>query len=711
MENQRALKITAITLGTLIAACLLWAYIAGTILLPLIKLKASDATLLTWYQYWTFYPELRPKQLAWSGWGALALIVSPALLLLTGQKRSLFGDAKWATNRQITDAGFNAVKGILVGVHARTKKYLVFGGQQHVLLGAPTRSGKGVGIVIPNLLNWPDSVVVLDIKQENYDITAGFRAANGQAVYLFNPADYRTHRYNPLSYINPDPNRAVDDIQKIASMLFPDLPGVDPIWNASCRSLFLGIVLYLTETPERPTTIGEVLRCTLTRTETSKYFKTIIDEREAAGNPLSAICVLALSDFISVTSENTRSSIKKTFTSRLELWQNPIIDAATSESDFDLRDLRKKRMSLYIGITPDNLDRLQPLINLLCQQIIDLNTRELPQQNPALKYTCLMLLDEFTAIGKIGVLAKGISYVAGYNLRLLVIIQSMSQLRDTYGVEGADTFSINHALHIIFAPRTIKIAEEISNSLGFETVKGVSLSKAKSLFGKKDPSVSISDQKRALLLPQEVIGIGPKAEILLLEGTPPIAAKKIIYYNDPTFKKRLMKAPTVPTHAVLQAGSPIATPTQNPAGGELLPPSREPVEDTKDTLNTYEAAHDKTDLTMPADALQLALANYLEENPEEKDETSETKPDKAKTLHDLNTIFDASTLDDDPFAEKDPFAEPPAETKPAETKKFRIELNDISLDFDDVEVPIGTISNEQLEELHAVFLGKITETN
>ncbi len=118
----------------------------------------------------------------------------------------------------------------------------MFDGQQHAIISAPTRSGKGVGIVIPNLLSWPDSVVVLDIKQENWDITSGFRSIHGQECYLFNPAasDYKTHRYNPLAYISQDPNFRIDDIQKIANMLFPDKPGTDTIWTATPRSLFLG---------------------------------------------------------------------------------------------------------------------------------------------------------------------------------------------------------------------------------------------------------------------------------------------------------------------------------------------------------------------------------------------------------------------------------------------------------------------------------------
>ncbi|WP_419633790.1 type IV secretory system conjugative DNA transfer family protein, partial [Thiolapillus sp.] len=180
--------------------------------------------------------------------------------------------------------------------------------------------------------------------------------------------------------------------------------------------------------------------------------------------------------------KNTRSSIRKTFTARLELWANPVIDAATSTNDFDLRDLRKKAMSIYVAITPDDLDRLAPITNLFFQQVIDLNIRELPDyENPdsEYKHQVLMLMDEFTSLGRLNSLFKGVSFIAGFGLRLLPIIQSPSQLRDQklYGVEGANTFMENHALRIVFPPKDHKIAEEISNTLGFETVKSRSRSK------------------------------------------------------------------------------------------------------------------------------------------------------------------------------------------------------------------------------------------
>jgi len=530
-------------------AALFWAglLLAGFIVLVKFGKSPNQASALTLYQYWYYYRDnqdvmrwvYRAAMIAFS----VIVIFISALALSSNKKQNLFGEARFATKKEIKKAGLFGHAGIIVGQYGGN--YLMFGGQQHAIISAPTRSGKGVGIVIPNLLNWPESVVVLDIKQENWDVTSGFRKKHGQECYLFNPAasDYRSHRYNPLAYISEDPNFRIDDVQKIANMLFPDRDGTDVIWTATPRSLFLGIVLYLSETPEKPVTLGQVVRETLSHGDGAQYFATVINERSASSNPLSTTCVRALNSYISIAAENTRAGILTSFRSRLELWMNPLVDAATSANDFDLREVRTKKMSIYIGVTPDNLERMAPLINLFFQQLIDLNTRELPNQNKNIKYSCLLLMDEFSAIGKIGVLAKGISYIAGYGLRLLPIIQSPTQLVEVYGSEIAQTFTTNHALNIIFPPKAseTKTANDISEWLGYKTVTGISVTKSKSIFKRSsaDQNLQFSEQQRALMLPQEITSLGEGNELVIMENVRPILAKKVVYYKDQVFLDRL----------------------------------------------------------------------------------------------------------------------------------------------------------------------------
>ena len=317
-------------------------------------------------------------------------------------------------------------------------------------------------------------------------------------------------------------------------MLFPKIETEAPIWQSSARSLWLGLILYLVETDDLPVTMGEALR---QLTQGDERLGEILEARQKGENPLSDECYLALKEYLD-TPHKTRGSVRKGFTSALELFYNPVIDAATAGNDFDLCELRKRRISVYVGITPDDLDRLAPLINLFFQQAIDLNTRELPEQNPDLKYQCLLLADEFTSMGKVGILSKGISYIAGYGLRMLPIIQSPAQLREVYGADAAETFVENHALQIVFAPKNIKVAKEISDTLGTTTVKNRSSTRQLTGFWDASRSENASDHGRALLLPQEVKQIGENAEIIILENCQPIRCRKLKWFKDPLLKGR-----------------------------------------------------------------------------------------------------------------------------------------------------------------------------
>jgi type IV secretion system protein VirD4 len=231
----------------------------------------------------------------------------------------------------------------------------------------------------------------------------------------------------------------------------------------------------------------------------------------------------------------------------MDLFANPLIDAATSCNDFDWRDLRKRPMSIYLGIQPGDLHLLRPLLNLFLEQAISLQTEELPEHNPALKHQVLMLLDEMTAPGKIPILAQAISYLPGYNVRLLLVIQAFSQLREVYGANAADTMMKSLAARVLYAPKDFTEASEISQELGMTTVRVKSFSKPRADFlstkGHRQGNVSVNEQKRPLLLPQEVKELGRDREILLYEGLRPVLAKKNRYYEDPLFKRRLFAPP------------------------------------------------------------------------------------------------------------------------------------------------------------------------
>src|SRR3984957_12748599 len=431
-RTRGAIKASAGVVGALVIA----QYLAGYAFLWSMKGDPRGATPLTVLRYGYYYggrADVRRRLLVTSALGITIVLAITATIFLP-RRRSLHGDASFATRREIKAAGLLGDYGIILGRVGR--RCLMLRGQQGVALAAPPRAGKGTGIVVPNLLNWPDSLICVDIKRENWTLTGGFRQRSGQTCYLFDPfaEDGRTARWNPFFYVSHDPLKRVNDLQRIAEMLYPDPPNVDPFWTASARSLFLGIALYLFETPSLPKTIGEVLRHGMASDDEGfgQHWKRIVEGRSSGKFPLSPQCVRALYVVIDLAPV-TASSIRKTFTSRLDLWLNPILDASTSGNDFDLRELRSKPLSIYVAVNPDDLHRLRPVLNLFFQQAIGLQTRELPELNPALKYQVMMLLDEVAALGRIPIIAEAISYLPGYNVRVVLVIQTPAQLREIYG--------------------------------------------------------------------------------------------------------------------------------------------------------------------------------------------------------------------------------------------------------------------------------------
>lgn len=519
-----------IVVAFLITSVVAWIYLG----LPSAKFDIFKMPAFFWYY------RHDPVVLKALAGGALVGTIIAGLMLwwVAKQKPPLHGAARFAKEGEIRRAGFRAGDGIVLG--KKGGKFLTFGGSEHCIVEAPTRSGKGVGIVIPNLLSWQESVVVLDVKRENWDATAGFRKKYGQAVYLFNPTDPegRTARYNPLGYIDrTDPDQVVIELQKIATMLFVPPERGEPFWTDSARTAFVGVGAYLA-VADQPFTIGSIYRL-MTTGDTRGFFRRVLDDRSL---DLSQGCRNALADFTS-GADNTFAGIVQTVTSKLSLWLNPRVDAATEESDFDLRELRSKRMSIYLGVSPDELDRVAPLYNLLFQQLIDLNVRDLPDVAKPLKI--LVILDEFARIGRAQVIASAFSYVAGYGIRLLPVIQSRSQLRAVYGEHVANEIVANCGVEVAFTPKELRVANELSERIGY--VGQESVTKSLTIHGVlANRSKSMSDQRRALLLPQELMQF-PDSELLLLRGgIPPIHGDKIRYYSDGLFRARVEPAPEVP---------------------------------------------------------------------------------------------------------------------------------------------------------------------
>ena len=533
-DGGAARYLIGIPLGTLLALAI--ASMIGWLILGLPVAAYDPIKMPAFVWYYRGDPQV-VRAMAGGLAGGVTLLAG-LIYVLWARAAPLHGAARFANEREIKRHGFRADVGIVLG--RKRGRFLTFGGSEHVIVEAPTRSGKGTGIVIPNLLTWQGSVVVLDVKRENYDASAGFRAHYGQQVFLFNPTDRegRTARYNPLAYLDrTDPDDIIIELQKIATMLFVAPEHGEAFWANGARTGFAGVGAWLAETSDEPLTMGAIYRH-LTEGDARAFFK-----KELA-NPrlnLSTSCRTALSDFAG-GSDNSFADIKKTITNVLGLWLNPLVDAATATSDFDLRQLRSRPMSIYLGVSPDELDRIAPLYNLLFQQLIDLNVRALPDENSAVPV--LVILDEFARLGRASVIASAFSYVAGYGIRLLPVIQSRSQLRGVYGEHVADEIVANCGVEVAFTPKELRVANDLSERIGY--VGQESVTKSLTINGLlANRSKSVSEQRRALMLPQELMQFPPDKLILLRGGIPPIIGSKIAYFSSRFFKARAFPPPPV----------------------------------------------------------------------------------------------------------------------------------------------------------------------
>ena len=533
-DGGAARLLIGIPLGLLIAVAI--ASMIGWLILGL-PVAAYDPLKMPQF-VWYYRGDARVVRAMAEGLVGGGLLLAGLIYALWARGAPLHGAARFAGERELKRHGFRSASGIIVG--RKGGRFLTFGGSEHVLVEAPTRSGKGTGIVIPNLLTWQGSVVVLDVKRENYDASAGFRGHYGQQVFLFNPTDRagRTARYNPLAYIDrSDPDDVIIELQKIATMLFIAPERGEAFWANGARTGFSGVGAWLAETSDEPLTMGAIYRH-LTEGDARSFF------RKELANPalnLSTSCRTALADFAG-GSDNSFADIKKTITNVLGLWLNPLVDAATAASDFDLRELRKRPISIYLGVSPDELDRIAPLYNLLFQQLIDLNVRELPDSTAPVPV--LVILDEFARLGRASVIASAFSYVAGYGIRLLPVIQSRSQLRGVYGEHVADEIVANCGVEVAFTPKELRVANELSERIGY--VGQASVTKSLTINGLlANRSKSISEQRRALMLPQELMQFPANRLILLRGGIPPIIGDKIFYFKSRFFKKRAFPPPVV----------------------------------------------------------------------------------------------------------------------------------------------------------------------
>ena len=469
------------------------------------------------------------------------------LLKFSRPKSKLHGDSRFSTYIEVKKANILYKKppedGILLAKYKN--QYLSLRGQTSAFLAAPPRSGKGVAVVLMNLIYFKKgSVVVNDVKYENYIKTSGFRRSFS-SVYLLdisgrfpqNDGKYCSHCWNPFTYVSRDPLYRQKDLRNIANIVYAkELEGKNKFFGESAVNLFVGIASLLFDIGEA-VTFSNLYKKSTPSEEFESFPDYILNLVRIYRYQLAEPTKELLTTFVQSNSKTT-ADVLATFRASLAIFTDQRIAALTSSDSFDLHDLRKKRLSIYLGVLPTETVTYAPLLNLFFSQLIQVQVEQgLREQNPELKHQCLLLIDEFAALGKVEVIQESIAFIPGYDLRLLLIFQNVGQMIKNYTENGMRSLFGSIDAQVIFASRLQKDAEENSAFVGYYTENVQNKSKSKGAHVSQ--SVSENQQKRALLLPDELKRLPYDDCIVILPHKLPILAQKAFYYKDSEASKNM----------------------------------------------------------------------------------------------------------------------------------------------------------------------------
>jgi len=496
-----------------------------------------------WYFYDAYAPAIFVEGaiIAASG-GFISIAVAITLSIIRAREAknvATYGSARWASPEEVKAAGLLGPDGVVLGRLERD--YLRHDGPEHVLCFAPTRSGKGVGLVVPTLLTWPGSVIVHDIKGENWGLTAGFRARHGR-VLLFDPTDAKSSAYNPLLEVRRG-DWEVRDVQNIADILVDPEGALDKRnhWEKTSHSLLVGVILHVLYAEPDKTLAGVANFLSDPKRPMEATLRAMMSTPhlgEAGVHPVIASSARELLN----KSDNERSGVLSTAMSFLGLYRDPVVARVTVRCDWRIADLvsGKRPVSLYLVVPPSDIARTKPLIRLILNQVGRRLTEEL---NAANRHRLLLMLDEFPALGRLDFFESALAFMAGYGIKSFLIAQSLNQIEKAYGANNS--VLDNCHVRVAFATNDERTAKRVSDSLGTATEMRDSTNYAGHRLSPWLGHLMVSRQEtaRPLLTPGEVMQLPPTDELLLVAGVPPIRAKKARYYEDARFKERLLPPP------------------------------------------------------------------------------------------------------------------------------------------------------------------------
>lgn len=499
-----------------------------------------------WFSYGAYTPEIFDTGGAIAGSsGMVAVAVAIAMSVWRSRQARLvttYGSARWANAHDIRKAGLTQPEGVFLGQHDR--QYLRHEGPEHVLTFAPTRSGKGVGLVVPTLLSWPASAVIHDIKGENWQITAGWRSRFSHCL-LFNPTDAKSAAYNPLLEVRRGAHE-VRDVQNIADILVDPEGALEKRnhWEKTSHALLVGAILHVLYAGEDKTLRGVAnflsdpaspFELTLHRMMTTPHL----------GEGPHPVVASAAREVLN-KSDNERSGVLSTAMSFLGLYRDPTVAEVTSRCDWRIADLiaAEHPVSLYLVVPPSDISRTKPLIRLILNQIGRRLTESLDGSDGIeRRHKLLLMLDEFPALGRLDFFETALAFMAGYGIRSFLIAQSLNQIDKAYGQNHS--ILDNCHVRVTFATNDERTAKRISETLGTAT----ELRAQRNYSGHRlapwlgHLMVSRQETARPLLTPGEVMQLPPDDAVVMVSSMAPIKARKLRYYADANFKQRVLPPP------------------------------------------------------------------------------------------------------------------------------------------------------------------------
>ena len=497
-----------------------------------------------WFSYDAYAPEIFTEGAIIAASGGFIAVAAAILMSLIRAREArnvaTYGSARWAEKEEVLVAGLLGPDGVVLGKYERS--YLRHDGPEHVLCFAPTRSGKGVGLVVPTLLTWPGSCIVHDIKGENWTLTAGFRAKHGR-VLLFDPTNARSSAYNPLLEVRQG-EWEVRDVQNIADILVDPEGSLDKRnhWEKTSHSLLVGAILHVLYAETDKTLAGVANFLSDPRRPVEATLRAMMDTPhlgEAGVHPVIASSARELLN----KSDNERSGVLSTAMSFLGLYRDPVVARVTARCDWRIADLvgSRKPVSLYLVVPPSDINRTKPLIRLILNQIGRRLTEELTATTK--RHRLLLMLDEFPALGRLDFFESALAFMAGYGLKGFLIAQSLNQIERAYGPNNA--ILDNCHVRVSFATNDERTAKRVSDALGTATELRDSTNYAGHRLSPWLGHLMVSRQEtaRPLMTPGEIMQLPPSEEIVMVAGTPPIRATKARYFEDARLQERIITPP------------------------------------------------------------------------------------------------------------------------------------------------------------------------